>query len=86
MSVLEHITATDSIVILTGAGISKESGLATFRDPDGIWAKHRIEDVAHGGLDGAGVVALPVGQAIQRGLEVGRVGIQSVDHGCTGKV
>jgi NAD-dependent deacetylase len=34
------------IVILTGAGISRESGLATFRDPDGIWARHRIEDVA----------------------------------------
>jgi NAD-dependent deacetylase len=36
----------DSIVILTGAGISRESGLATFRDPDGIWAKVRIENVA----------------------------------------
>ena len=35
-----------SIVILTGAGISKESGLDTFRDPDGIWARHSIEDVA----------------------------------------
>jgi NAD-dependent deacetylase len=35
-----------SIVILTGAGISKESGLATFRDAGGIWAKVRIEDVA----------------------------------------
>ena len=35
-----------SIVILTGAGISKESGLSTFRDPDGIWARYRIEDVA----------------------------------------
>jgi NAD-dependent deacetylase len=34
------------IVVLTGAGISKESGLHTFRDPDGIWAQHRIEDVA----------------------------------------
>ncbi|HVG82154.1 MAG TPA: Sir2 family NAD+-dependent deacetylase [Methylomirabilota bacterium] len=34
------------IVILTGAGISRESGLHTFRDPDGIWARHRIEDVA----------------------------------------
>lgn len=34
------------IVILTGAGISKESGLETFRDPDGIWAKVGIEDVA----------------------------------------
>ena len=35
-----------SIVILTGAGISKESGLDTFRDADGIWAKVRLEDVA----------------------------------------
>jgi NAD-dependent deacetylase len=35
-----------SIVVLTGAGISKESGLATFRDADGIWAKVRLEDVA----------------------------------------
>ncbi len=34
-----------SLVILTGAGISKESGLDTFRDGDGLWAKHRIEDV-----------------------------------------
>jgi NAD-dependent deacetylase len=34
------------IVILTGAGISKESGLDTFRDADGIWARVRIEDVA----------------------------------------
>jgi NAD-dependent deacetylase len=34
------------IVILTGAGISRESGLSTFRDPDGIWAQVRIEDVA----------------------------------------
>lgn len=35
-----------SIVILTGAGISQESGLETFRDPDGIWSKVRVEDVA----------------------------------------
>ena len=34
------------IVILTGAGISKESGLDTFRDVDGLWSKVRIEDVA----------------------------------------
>jgi NAD-dependent deacetylase len=34
------------IVVLTGAGISADSGLATFRDAGGIWAKHRIEDVA----------------------------------------
>ncbi len=35
-----------NIVVLTGAGISKESGLDTFRDADGLWAKLRIEDVA----------------------------------------
>jgi NAD-dependent deacetylase len=35
-----------NIVILTGAGISHESGLATFRDPDGIWQRVRIEEVA----------------------------------------
>ncbi|OSQ40930.1 NAD-dependent deacetylase [Thalassospira mesophila] len=34
------------IVILTGAGISRESGLHTFRDPDGIWAKYDISEVA----------------------------------------
>ena len=38
--------AHERIVILTGAGLSAESGLSTFRDKDGIWAKHRIEDVA----------------------------------------
>src|SRR5262249_23203457 len=35
-----------NIVILTGAGISKESGLDTFRDADGIWGQVRLEDVA----------------------------------------
>lgn len=35
-----------NIVILTGAGISAESGLGTFRDKDGIWTRCRIEDVA----------------------------------------
>jgi NAD-dependent deacetylase len=35
-----------SIVILTGAGISAESGLATFRGADGLWEGHRVEDVA----------------------------------------
>ncbi len=32
-------------VILTGAGISAESGLATFRGPDGLWEGHRVEDI-----------------------------------------
>ncbi len=34
------------IVILTGAGISAESGLGTFRDKDGLWTKYDLEDVA----------------------------------------
>ncbi len=34
-----------NIVILTGAGISAESGLATFRGPDGLWEGYRVEDV-----------------------------------------
>lgn len=34
------------VVILTGAGISAESGIATFRDKDGLWAKHDISEVA----------------------------------------
>ncbi|MFD1343763.1 NAD-dependent deacylase [Litorisediminicola beolgyonensis] len=36
----------ERIVILTGAGISAESGLGTFRDKHGLWARYRIEDVA----------------------------------------
>ncbi len=35
-----------NIVILTGAGISAESGLRTFRAEDGLWEDHRVEDVA----------------------------------------
>ena len=34
------------LVVLTGAGISAESGLATFRDSGGLWEGHRVEDVA----------------------------------------
>lgn len=34
------------IVVLTGAGISAESGVPTFRDSDGLWEGHRVEDVA----------------------------------------
>jgi NAD-dependent deacetylase len=34
------------IVVLTGAGISAESGISTFRDSNGLWEQHRIEDVA----------------------------------------
>jgi NAD-dependent deacetylase len=35
-----------NIVVLTGAGISAESGVPTFRDADGLWEGHRVEDVA----------------------------------------
>ncbi|OHV07764.1 SIR2 family NAD-dependent protein deacylase [Kushneria phosphatilytica] len=34
------------LVVLTGAGVSAESGIRTFRDGDGLWENHRIEDVA----------------------------------------
>jgi len=39
------ISPTDRVFVLTGAGISAESGLPTFRASDGLWAGHRIEDV-----------------------------------------
>ena len=35
-----------ALVVLTGAGISQESGLSTFRDKGGIWSRYRVEDVA----------------------------------------
>jgi NAD-dependent deacetylase len=38
--------AINSIVILTGAGISAESGIRTFRAADGLWEDHKVEDVA----------------------------------------
>ena len=46
MSSITGQSAAHSIVILTGAGISAESGLGTFRDKDGIWTKVSLEDVA----------------------------------------
>ena len=41
-----EITSEDRVLILSGAGISAESGIATFRASDGLWSGHRIEDVA----------------------------------------
>ena len=43
---MKTASAYQSIVVLTGAGVSAESGLATFRDSNGLWNNHRIEDVA----------------------------------------
>lgn len=40
------LTAATKLFVLTGAGISAESGIATFRDADGLWENHRVEDVA----------------------------------------
>jgi NAD-dependent deacetylase len=40
-----HIGADDRVFVLTGAGISAESGLPTFRAEDGLWAGHRVEEV-----------------------------------------
>ena len=40
------IMAKQKIVVFTGAGISAESGLQTFRGADGLWEGHRVEDVA----------------------------------------
>lgn len=39
------MTSIRNIVVLTGAGISAESGIATFRGPGGLWEGHRVEDV-----------------------------------------
>jgi NAD-dependent deacetylase len=39
------IGRNDRVFVLTGAGVSAESGLATFRASDGLWAGHRVEDV-----------------------------------------
>lgn len=40
------IAKTSRVFILTGAGISAESGIRTFRDSNGLWEDHRVEDVA----------------------------------------
>ena len=38
--------ARKKIAVLTGAGVSAESGVSTFRDSDGLWENHKVEDVA----------------------------------------
>lgn len=41
-----NLSPMKQLVVLSGAGISAESGLRTFRDSNGLWEQHRIEDVA----------------------------------------
>lgn len=43
---MKPVSEYKKIVVLTGAGVSAESGLKTFRDSDGLWEGHRVEDVA----------------------------------------
>jgi NAD-dependent deacetylase len=45
----EKVSIMKRIVVLTGAGISAESGIQTFRDGDGLWKKYRFEDLASPG-------------------------------------
>src|SRR5438270_601168 len=42
----DALRAADRVGVLTGAGVSAESGVPTFRASDGLWEGHRIEDVA----------------------------------------
>lgn len=44
--VIDKLNTAKHIVIFTGAGISAESGIKTFRDPDGLWAKFSPEELA----------------------------------------
>lgn len=46
MRELISIGAADRVFVLTGAGISAESGIPTFRDSDGLWNGYRVEEVA----------------------------------------
>ncbi|NNC47000.1 MAG: NAD-dependent deacylase [Sphingomonas sp.] len=62
-----------NIVILTGAGISAESGLATFRGAEGLWEGHRVEDVATPGA----FVADP--DLVQRFYDARRAALATVE-------
>jgi NAD-dependent deacetylase len=41
-----HIDERTHVLVLTGAGVSAESGIPTFRDSNGLWEQHKVEDVA----------------------------------------
>lgn len=46
-TLVDRLRAADRVAVLTGAGISAESGVPTFRDPDGLWQKFRPEELAN---------------------------------------
>jgi NAD-dependent deacetylase len=60
------------VFVLTGAGISAESGIATFRDANGLWENHRVEEVAspEGFADDPGTVWRFYGQRRAQALTV----------------
>jgi NAD-dependent deacetylase len=45
-TLVSRLVAAESVAVLTGAGISAESGISTFRDPGGLWQKYRPEELA----------------------------------------
>ncbi|MDX1439051.1 MAG: NAD-dependent deacylase [Rubricoccaceae bacterium] len=46
-NLIEKLAAAGRVAVLTGAGISAESGVPTFRDPDGLWQKFKPEELAN---------------------------------------
>jgi len=47
LSMIDRYDGKKKILIFSGAGISAESGISTFRDADGLWDNYKIEDVCH---------------------------------------
>lgn len=45
-NLIERLADARNVCVLTGAGVSAESGIATFRDPDGLWAKFNPQELA----------------------------------------
>ena len=54
----ELLRSATEVAVLTGAGVSAESGLATFRGAGGLWEGHRVEDVAETWNEGSGSAVL----------------------------